>query len=271
MKLKHNKKRNTAFLYEVLVRHLTKSILDQDLGKKNTISNLIKVHFRKGTSMREELDIYKAITMDRRLSYHMAERLLFEAKRSYSKINQDELFQEQSQLIKKINQALSKEAYSVFIPNYKNIASIQQIFNDHVPIKTRMLLEEKAIRNLTLECSLSQSKLSTVDSIVYRTFVKKFNKRYGDSLLEEQKTLLGKYISSFTDNGLELKIFLNEEVGRLKTLVEDSLKKEEVVLQGQLANKIKEVLSIIENFKNQEIDQDMVERVLKIQSLVREI
>ena len=29
-KLKHNKKRNTAFLYEALVREATKSILEQD-------------------------------------------------------------------------------------------------------------------------------------------------------------------------------------------------------------------------------------------------
>ena len=271
MKLKHNKKRNTAFLYEVLVRHLTKSILDQDSKRKNKISNLIKKHFRKGTCLREELDIYKAVTIDKTLDYHVAERFLFEAKKSYSKINRDKLFQEQSALIKKINQTLSKGAYSVFIPNYKSIASIQQIFNDQVSIKTRMLLEEKAIRNLTRDSSVSRDNLSTVDNIVYRTFVKKFNKQYKDTLLEEQKALLGKYISSFTDNGLELKIFLNEEVGRLKNLIKDSLKKEGVVLQEELASKIKEVLNIIEDFKNKEVDQEMVERVLKIQSLVREI
>ena len=34
MKLKHNKKRNTAFLYEILVRQLTKSIIDKNNDEK---------------------------------------------------------------------------------------------------------------------------------------------------------------------------------------------------------------------------------------------
>ena len=32
--MKHNKKRNTAFIYEMLVRELTKAIVHKDLGKK---------------------------------------------------------------------------------------------------------------------------------------------------------------------------------------------------------------------------------------------
>ena len=34
MKLKHNKKRNTAFLYEALVKELTKAIVNKDVEGK---------------------------------------------------------------------------------------------------------------------------------------------------------------------------------------------------------------------------------------------
>ena len=44
-KLKHNKKRNTAFLYEALVREATKSILEQDQVKKAIIINIMREHF----------------------------------------------------------------------------------------------------------------------------------------------------------------------------------------------------------------------------------
>ena len=101
--------------------------------------------------------------------------------------------------------------------------------------------------------------------------MKKFNKEYKDTLLEEQKILLNKYIGSFINNGLELKVFLNEEIGRLRTLIEASLKKSDIVLQEEVSNKIKEVLNIVEGFKTKEVDQEMVEQVLKIQSLVKEI
>ena len=271
MKLRHNKKRNTAFLYEVLVRHLTKSVLNKDAEKKKKIIDVIKEHFCGGSALREELEIYNAVITEDRYDYHTAERILFEAKKAFLKVDKEQLFVEQSNLIKAINQALSKEAYSIFVPNYKSLASLQQIFNDQVPIKTKVLLETKIIRALAGRQNSIKKKMPTVDNIVYQTFVKKFNKQYSDDLLEEQKSLLNKYIGSFSDNGLGLKLFLNEEIARLRTLVEGLLKKDEVLLQEETSEKIKEVLVVIDDFKNQEVDQQLVEKVLKIQSLVNEI
>ncbi len=40
--MKHNKKRNTAFLYESLVKELTKAVVRQEEAKKKTIITLIK-------------------------------------------------------------------------------------------------------------------------------------------------------------------------------------------------------------------------------------
>ena len=50
------------------------------------------------------------------------------------------------------------------------------------------------------------------DKLVYEVFVDKFNKKYENELLQEQKQLLSCYISSFADNALGLKVFLNEEI-----------------------------------------------------------
>ena len=49
MKLKHNKKRNTAFLYEILMRELTKSILFKNVENKKSLIKIIKEHFRKNS------------------------------------------------------------------------------------------------------------------------------------------------------------------------------------------------------------------------------
>ena len=40
MKIKHNKKRNTAFLFETLVRELTKSIVDGNKTRGNKIKTI---------------------------------------------------------------------------------------------------------------------------------------------------------------------------------------------------------------------------------------
>jgi len=271
MKIKHNQKRNTAYLYEVLIRHLTSSILGKDNKKKEEVSKIIRKHFRKGAALREELEVYKLVMTDDRYNYLLAEKLVFEAKKAFYKIDKKQLFVEQSAVIKAINIALGKGAYSIFVPNYKSLASIQQIFNDQTPIKTRVLLETKIIHDLCSRKSIQENKMPSVNNIVYKTFVKRFNDQYGEVLLKEQRDLLCKYIGSFSNNGLELKIYLNEEVDRLRSLVELSLKKEDVLLQEETTEKIKEVLSIIDSFKQKEVNQEMVEKILKIQSLVSEI
>ena len=61
MKMKHNKKRNTAFLYESLITELTKSIVKKDDVKKNTIIEIIKKYFSSGSNLKKELNLYRTI------------------------------------------------------------------------------------------------------------------------------------------------------------------------------------------------------------------
>ena len=45
MKIKHNKKRNTAFVYEALIKEATEAIVKNDLEKKQKIVKIIKNYF----------------------------------------------------------------------------------------------------------------------------------------------------------------------------------------------------------------------------------
>ena len=49
MKLKHNKKRNTAFLYETLIRGLTKAIVEKNKELKDELVSILKEHFEKNS------------------------------------------------------------------------------------------------------------------------------------------------------------------------------------------------------------------------------
>ena len=55
MRLKHNKKRNTAFVYEALVRELTESVVKNNKNKQNKIVSIIKDHFTSDSVLKEEL------------------------------------------------------------------------------------------------------------------------------------------------------------------------------------------------------------------------
>ena len=47
-KFRHNKKRNTAFLYEVLCNELTKTIVAKNTPRQALIMRVIQEHFHKG-------------------------------------------------------------------------------------------------------------------------------------------------------------------------------------------------------------------------------
>lgn len=271
-KFKHNKKQNTAFLYEVLILELTKSILRNDVKNKKEILDLIKESFGVQTFLYRDLKLYHSLTKTKNVHPITAEKILAEVKRMKNEINKKELITEQTKLVRKIKKSMATEVMSNFVPNYKSFATITQIFNKEAPIKTRILLENEIIRQMVGTAKDAEKEnLLPIDNIVYKTFAKKFNKEYKEELLEEQKELLKKYINSFTDNGLDLKVFLNEEIARLKKEINKSLLIEEFVKDMQMQHKAKMVLSTLESYKKQKPEKEMVQQVMKIQSLVREI
>ena len=84
MRIKHNKKRNTAFLYEALVREMAKSVLKKNKPRKDKIIKILKEHFNGETSLKRELDIYHSLMADHTFDPPTAERLLWEAKNDYN-------------------------------------------------------------------------------------------------------------------------------------------------------------------------------------------
>jgi len=273
MKLKHNKKRNTAFVYEALVREVAKAIVKKDEKKKSLIVKIMKEHFSPNNILAKELQLYKALEETKGLDVYTAERLIKEARTDYNKLDQNDIFKSQTKLINIINKNLTSEVFSNFVPNYKNLATIAQVFGSDVNTKERVLLERKLLGTIVMkEGAPAKSKnMPHIDGLVYKTFVKKFNEKYDKELLPEQKQLLNHFLTSFTDNGVEFKMFLSEEVGRLKNSIAGVLKEDNSDIDNDMRDKTRLVLERLEEFKKTKIDENMVKGVLKIQSLASEV
>ena len=270
MAKRHNKKRNTAFLYEVLVRELTKCVIRKDDERKNKILSILKEHFNKNTLLHKELQLYRDVSSSDGLELGYAEKFVNYLKMEHEKIDKQKLFEEKNVIISKINKVLSKSVYSNFVPNYKDLANISQLFDDDVTVKERVLLENKIIQGLTSEHNEKGKEMQPITKLAYKTFIKKYNSEYSN-LLEEQKQLLNHYIVSFSDDSLSLSIYLNEEIGRLKQVVHSSLEMEEVKNDPRMFEATNEVLNTIENFRNNPVNQAMIKQILKIQNLAKEI
>jgi hypothetical protein len=271
MKLKHNKKRNTAFLYEVIIRETTKAVIEKNVERKKELLLFLKEYFNKNTTLGKDLSLYKTLCETHGLPPHSAEKLIYEAKKEHSRLDKEELFKEQSVIVNKMNKIFSKSIFSNFVPNYKSLATIQQIFNEETPLKKRILLEQNLLNTMVKRVNKRENALKPIDNLVFSTFTKKFNEKYSSEILEEQKKLIQKYLYSFVDNGVELKIYLNEEIGRLKDILKKSLNIEEIKSDQDMSMKAKNVLSILEEFKNEKIDKNLINKMYKIQNLAKEI
>jgi hypothetical protein len=270
MKARHNKKRNSAFVYEALIKEATVAIMKKDTARKETAAQLIKKHFRPGTVLRRDLDCYRSLYENQDLDRLTSEKIIKEVKIAKRLIDPNGLFKQQSELIRDVNIELSPAVFNNFVPNYKTLATIAQIFSSKISPKDQVILENVIIVDMTKKEAKDDS-LEGIDNFVYKTFVEKFNARYENDLLQEQKELLTRYITSFVDNALELKIYLNDEIGRLKEELEKAKYVEEIKSDDAMLEKTNEVIERLKSFAQETITEDVLMTVLATQALVKEI
>lgn len=266
--MKHNKKRNTAFLYECLIRELTKAIIKEDRQKQTKVKGLLREFFAKGKALSKELGLYKSLLESKELKQDFSKRLMVETKKDFDGLDRKEIFNEQTALINKINKALGSKTFSNFVPNYKDLATIGLYFqNSALGAKKRIMLEDKVVNFLT-RLDENRTEMKPVDSLEFKMFVKRFNETYKHSLLKEQKDLLSNFIVSFSDNGLGLKSFLNDEIGRLKEAIGTH------IVEGSntpLNENFKKVKAKLNGYAKTPINSKIVEEVFYIQDLLAEV
>lgn len=262
-KIKHNKKRNTAFLYEALVRELTKATMKKNNEKKNTIVSIFKEFFKPRSPLARDLKLYQNILQTKVDDKRLAEKIVFESRLERSAIDNKDLFNEQSALISRINKELSPEVFTNFVPNYKDLATLHQIFNNpRIEAKQRVLLEEAVISGMIIEEQEQKQRIDHIDNIVYESFTKRFNESY-EGLNTRQRDLLQAYIASVGDN-LEMKVYLDDEISNIKQELQESVELE--IFPDQK----RELLDLVESFSDKEIGQQELTKILKIQQLLEE-
>jgi hypothetical protein len=268
MKVKHNKKRNTAFLFEALVREVTKSVVKRDTKRTKIAKSILAEHFSKGKTLNKEIECYNSIVAEQGLDKETAEKILSVAKDSYNEIDPQEIFSEQSKVIKKINTHLGRSVYNNFVPNYRSFATIAQVFGSKGTIKSRVLMEQTVVDEMA---TIREEKegMKPVDSLVVKKFAERFNDQY-TGLLKEQKELLGKYVVSFGPSEVDFRVHVGTELRRIKEAIEKSVELEEVKQDKEMVAATQNVLKEIENLNVSSLQHEDILKILKLQKLVDE-
>jgi len=270
MKRKHNKKRNTALVYEALIKEATAAILRGDHETKNKVVSIVNKHFGFNSILRKDLQCYQSLSENQGLSIEDSRRILNETKMQKTFIDPTGLFKAQSEAIKDINTQIDSDIFNNFVPNYKTLATIDQMFSIRTSPKDKVLLENEVIEMMS--ANFEEQKTEDVDNLIVKTFIEKFNEKYSHELLDEQRELLSHYIMSFTDNAVSLKMFLNNEIQRLKEALTNSCDNvEEINSDDDMTSKTLKVVNKLESFSEATVSDDVLLSVLKTQALVKEI
>ena len=265
MKPKHNKKRNTAFLFEALIREITKAVIRGNKERKKKVLGIIKEHFAKGKPLYKEIQLYKSIYETKNADHLTAAKIVVECRNEHRRLDKKEVFKFQSFLISEVNKTVSPRVYNNYVPNYRSLATIAQLFNDDTPAKTRVLLENDLIQQMTTP-QKTLPKKKGLDDFTFKQYVKTFNREYS-SLLAEQKMVLGMFIKDQTS----LASFLNEEIGRLRDALQKGLSTEEIKEDLVMTENTTRIIKILDDIKNKKLSEQTIIDVLKIQKLVSEI
>ena len=242
--MKHNKRRNTAFLFECLIREMTVASMNEDVERAREVKNLVKSYFSKNKILGKELELYEALYETKGIDLFTAEKLVHTVRVAHLELDKKEIFGEQTTLIDVINKKIGKKVYSNFVPSYKQIATISQMFNEKTSIKNRVLLERSILKSLVDTPAKQENKLENIDNLVYEKFVDNYNEAYED-LLQEQKEV--------AKSGVVYK-----NVSEIKN---DELMSENYRL----------VVEKVGQLMNEEVSDDLVMDIMKLQKLAHEV
>jgi arsenate reductase-like glutaredoxin family protein len=269
MKNKHNKKRNTAFVFEALAREATTAIIKGDQERKAKVVSIVRKHFTGDSLLKKDLECYRSLYENQDLDENTSQKILEAVMAAKRLIDPDGLFKQQTEVINDINKELTPATFNNFVPNYKSLATIAKMFNTDSP-KQKVMLESKILEGMVGK--LQEQNLEPLDSLTFVTFTKKFNEKYNGSLLREQKELLNHYISSFSHDELETKIYLNRELGRLKQSLSEAVKVEEIANDPEMVKKTSAVKERLESLSGEtSLNETTLLTILKTQELVKEI
>ena len=251
---------------------MAKSVISKDEERQRTAAQIVKKHFAKGTALYEELQLYKAILETKETTENIAKRVVLEATLRYNNINHRKIFTEQSDLIRQINYNLGNEVYSNFVPSYKNIATVAQMFSNLTPVSEKVLLEDKVVEfMIRKEEKTEPETLEPIDNLVFKTFAKKFNEQYSGKLAPEQREVLMRFVYSMSDNGVSLKSYLNEEIERLRGVIVGSRELVEVKSDSSMLVKTEKVVDFLDSLQSTPISEEIIKKILKVQELASEV
>lgn len=266
----HNKKRNSGLIYEFLVRHISKSLIDDDKKSSNNTLKLLKKYYRPGTEIYKEFRLLNALVNTSVSSEAVAATVLNEARAAARSHDVKKLNEEKTALIHSINREVSDvDFYDQPVNEYKIFATAQNLINfwrnqghdfldkqaEYEDLILRRLVTQKESRENT---KLNEESIGT-NRLLFKVLLRKINDKYSGTLTTEQKSLLKAYAFSEINNDDTVVKKMCEIKQNLLESIDLQLKSES---SEYLVKKLCEVRESVINANTEQSDENLMKFML---------
>ena len=271
---KHNKKRNIGIIYEQIIQFVCKSLMESNNEIAEQGLSIIKEHFREGTQLNKEYKLFKALSDTKGVSEHLANSIIFEAKKACNHMfNNEKLEREKSSLIKKLNYTFGRGIiFEESVKKYTEYATIQTLLNEwrnpetasfDLTTKYEIKLHESLSSSPQEEKTISD--IPQVDSITYKLMNEIFSKKYSSLFNETQNKILKLYSTERNEELLESFSNLKIKTGML--LENYILKCDNKILK----EKYQKVLNNITQLSDADLSKENLQKYLTLSKLEEEL
>ena len=273
MKVKHSKFKNTAILFELLVKQITHEVLSN--STKNVSEKIIKEFFSSNKELAKELRLYNQIVKEKYSSIDDAKLFLEEVAKERIKLDENKLNREKYNLIKTIKESYDLDKFlSSNLQNYKLLASVYKIFEtktlgrkveirDFIDSNNTILehVTNKRIATKPTDALYESFKQQSEDLrlLTYKLLIENFNKKYSN-LDDSQKGLLREFINNVTNTSTFPK-FIEEET---KKVLSNLVKESKAVTDKVTKIKISEMIKLYKSEKFLKENQEKQVSVLML-------
>lgn len=282
-KAKHSKFRNTGILFELLTRQVTSDILS---GKDESFAkNILFKYFSENKELGKELQLYNFLVNEVAKDETQAEKYIEIVLKQRDKLNQKSLASEKYNLIKEVKEVYPiNDLFKSSIKNYKVLASIYKIFENHVNKDSKFDVKEIVTsRTCIVEnlCGVKKVNKETEDDLIgvykqqneevrllsYKILVESLNEKYKD-LDSNQKNLLKEYINSISNTN-SLKKLIDDEITNVKKQLAELTSR---ISDDVVKIKINETVKQLDNVRKFNLVKDNQVMVLLLSyELIKEI
>jgi hypothetical protein len=272
-RIKHSKYKNTGLIFELLVRQVASDTMN---NKPSNSLKVIKRHFKPGTELSKELNLYRTVSTEKFRTENKAEKFVDAVVKARKDINEAQLRRDKYNLIKDLKNSFNiADFFKSRVNNYKLQASTYKLFEfaeaddpkEYVDSKFTLIEHVQNNPNIEKRGTLIEEQNKDVRILASKIVVDKFNKKYS-VLNKEQKRTLREYINNVT-NSVKLKHYVLTETKKLQDILK-SLKSN--VPSKVVRIKLNEVVNLLNELKKKHVVQDKdVLTMLRYYELVNEL